>query len=266
MADIKGSPTSPVVIVGESLGRQKSGIPFDGGSGRLLDRALKEAGRTKDEVFTTNVVDWHPPSGYRLTQQDINAEIPRLEHELDIIRPKLAICLGKIAGTALQTLYPEAPELPWPFSPPDKQIEKHHPALLLALHPAAALRRRNQLPKEECEPYERQYVSSLARALRWSFESDVLPRLPWTEADVIAVDDLYREHGRLSARHPEVQALANRLGRTPTAVAAEMNNLHHAHSEPGVYPGKHWRFSELDRKVADDESARLLTSRQATAE
>jgi uracil-DNA glycosylase len=54
----KGSPNSPVVIVGESLGAQKSGIPFDGGSGRLLKSALTEAGVTKDDVFTTNVVDW----------------------------------------------------------------------------------------------------------------------------------------------------------------------------------------------------------------
>lgn len=61
-ADRKGSQRSPVVIVGESLGPQKSRIPFDGGRGRLLDRALKEAGRTKDEVFTTNVVDWHGPT------------------------------------------------------------------------------------------------------------------------------------------------------------------------------------------------------------
>jgi hypothetical protein len=31
----------------------------------------------------------------------------------------------------------------------------------------------------------------------------------------------------------------------------EMTNLHKAHSEPGTYPGEHWRFSKLDRKVAD---------------
>ncbi|MDV3136821.1 uracil-DNA glycosylase family protein, partial [Mycobacterium sp. 29Ha] len=238
-----------VVIVGESLGRQKSRIPFDGGSGRLLDRALKQAGRTKDQVFTTNVVDWHPPNDYRLTRQDIDNEIPRLKGELEAIHPKLVICLGKLAATTLRTLYPEASQLPWPFSAPRKQID--HPALLFTLHPSAALRQRNKLPEEEREPYERRYVSSLAAALRWSFESDDATRQPWTEADVIAVDDLYREYGRLGATHPKVQALSRRLGRTPAAVAAEMNNLHHAHSEPGVYPGKHWRFSELDRKVAD---------------
>jgi len=249
-AGSKGSQGSPVVIVGESLGPQKSRIPFDGGSGRLLDRALKEAGRTKNEVFTTNVVDWHPPNNYRLTQQDIDSELPRLTGELDAIHPKLVVCLGKVAATTLRTLYPEAPELPWPFTAPRTQIDKN-PALLFALHPSAALRHRNKLPEEEREPYESRYVSSLAGALRWSFESDCVTRQPWSEADVIAVDDLYREFGKLGAEHPEVQALARRLGRAATAVAAEVNNLRHAHSEPGVYPGKHWRFSALDRKVAD---------------
>ena len=248
-ADRNGSRRSPVVIVGESLGPQKSRIPFDGGCGWLLDRALEEAGRTKDEVFTTNVVDWHPPDNYRLTQHDIENEMPRLKSELNDIHPKLVVCLGKVAATTLRTLYPTASELPWPFSPP-KQIEKA-PALLFVLHPSAAMRERNKLPEQERDPYERRYVSSLARALRWSFESDGVTRRPWTEADVIAVDDLYREHGKLGAEHPKVQALSRRLGRTPTAVAAAMNNLHHAHSEPGVYPGKHWRFSELARKVAD---------------
>lgn len=250
VADRNGSRRSPVVIVGESLGAQKSRIPFDGGSGRLLECALNKADRTKGQVFTTNVVDWHPPNNYRLTQQDIDNEIPRLKGELDAIHPKLVICLGKIAATTLRTLHPEAPELPWPFTAPRKQIDIR-PALLFALHPSAVLRQRNKLPEEERGPYEHRYVSSLARAVRWSFDDDGATRQSWTEADVIAVDDLYRKLGKLSAKHPEVEALSRELGRTPTAIAAEMNNLHHAHREPGVYPGKLWRFSELDRKVAD---------------
>ena len=167
----KGSSNSPVVIVGESLGPQKSRIPFDGGSGRLLDRALREARKTKDAVFTTNVVDWHPSDGHRLTRQDIASETPRLKRELDAVSPKLVICLRKVAATTLRTLYPDAPALRWPFTAPRRRID-NGPALLFALHPSAALRERNKLPEEEREPYERRYVSSLASALRWSFQSD----------------------------------------------------------------------------------------------
>jgi DNA invertase Pin-like site-specific DNA recombinase len=76
-------------------------------------------------------------------------------------------------------------------------------------------------------------------------------RQPWSEDHTIAVDDFYREYGLLPAEHPDVQALARRLGRVHTAVAMKLVDLDKAHAEPGVYPGKHWRFSKLDRKVAD---------------
>jgi hypothetical protein len=76
-------------------------------------------------------------------------------------------------------------------------------------------------------------------------------RQPWTEPDTIAADDLYLQLGskRLHATHPKVIALADRLGRTPTAVAAQIDNLHHAHS------GNRWRCSQQVRKVADRELA-----------
>ncbi|SIJ61665.1 site-specific recombinase PinR [Mycobacteroides abscessus subsp. bolletii] len=76
-------------------------------------------------------------------------------------------------------------------------------------------------------------------------------RQAWSEEHVIAADDFYREHGLLDAKHAKVVALAERLDRVPTAVAMKLVDLDKAHAEPGVYPGKHWRFSKLDRKVAD---------------
>jgi biotin operon repressor len=74
---------------------------------------------------------------------------------------------------------------------------------------------------------------------------------PWTEDDVIAVDDLFRQYGKLTAHDDEVKALADQLGRTPTAVSARMRKLQAAHSEPGVYPGTGWHFTKMDRQVAD---------------
>jgi Helix-turn-helix domain of resolvase/Resolvase, N terminal domain len=77
---------------------------------------------------------------------------------------------------------------------------------------------------------------------------------PWTEEHVIAVDDLYRQHGRvLGSADPALVALAERLQRVPTSVALRMSDLHAAHSEPGRYPGSKGSvaFTKLDRKVAD---------------
>ncbi len=78
----------------------------------------------------------------------------------------------------------------------------------------------------------------------------------WNEADIEAVDDVYRElypeHGLpTSEKHPAVKALAGRLGRTPSAVYMRMVQLDYAHKEPGVYPGVVWHWTKLDRKVAD---------------
>lgn len=77
---------------------------------------------------------------------------------------------------------------------------------------------------------------------------------PWTVEDVIAVDDLFREHGKLTAHDDEVKAIADQLGRTPTAVSARMRNLQAAHNEPGQYPGTSWHFTRMDREVADRET------------
>lgn len=76
---------------------------------------------------------------------------------------------------------------------------------------------------------------------------------PWTEDDVIAVDDLFRQFGKLTAYDDRVRALADALGRTPTAVSARMRNLQAAHEEPGAYPGNGWHFTKMDRQVADRE-------------
>lgn len=76
-------------------------------------------------------------------------------------------------------------------------------------------------------------------------------RMRWSEEHTIAADDFYREHGIVNAKDPRLQALAKRLGRVATAVEMKIVELDKAHAEPGVYPGKHWNFSRLDRKVAD---------------
>jgi DNA invertase Pin-like site-specific DNA recombinase len=98
---------------------------------------------------------------------------------------------------------------------------------------------------------EGESASALARELGVSRATVYNTRMRWTEDHLIAADDFYREHGVLNAKHPKLLALAERLGRVPTAVEMKLVELEKAHAEPGVYPGKHWNFSKLDRKVAD---------------
>jgi Resolvase, N terminal domain/Helix-turn-helix domain of resolvase len=96
---------------------------------------------------------------------------------------------------------------------------------------------------------EGESASALAR--EYGVSRATIYNMRWPEADVIAVDHLYRQHGYpLDASHRLVNDLARRLKRTPTAIAERMRNLHSAHTEPG-YPATHGHFTKLDRKVAD---------------
>lgn len=159
-----GSVRSPVVIVGQSLCRQcmKSQEPFTGGSGSLLDRSLAEARMAKDEIFITNVVHCHPPKNRKSLPEWIEKCSPYLHSELEIVQPRLVIGLGRDAEAALQAFYPQARVLQWPFTAPRANRSKTAPYLLFAKHPSWIKRQHDDSLDEE-------YVTSLVRALKWSF-------------------------------------------------------------------------------------------------
>jgi uracil-DNA glycosylase family 4 len=161
-----GSPYSPVVIVGQSLCHQcmESQIPFTRGSGRFINDALKRAGIAKDQVFITNVVHCHPHDHPRDNRPSHPHEIknctPYLHSELDIVAPRLIIGLGRDARDVLRSRYPEIEPLPWPFKAP-RASGSRNPHLLFPAHPYWIM----TPPKDIRE----QYVTSLARALKWGF-------------------------------------------------------------------------------------------------
>jgi uracil-DNA glycosylase family protein len=99
-----------MMIVGEQPGDQedRAGLPFIGPAGRLLDRALKEAGLDRRVIYLTNAVKhfkWEPRGKRRLHKRPSPREIaacrPWLETELQIVRPKTVICLGASAASAI---------------------------------------------------------------------------------------------------------------------------------------------------------------------
>jgi len=173
-----GSVDSPVMLVGQSLCHDcmESQIPFTGGSGRLIWASIKRAGIDKpDDVFITNVVHCHPhsePVDNRASKpHEIDNCTPYLVRELDIVKPELVIGLGNDAEKVLRAKHPPAArELSWPFRRP-RRIAALPPDLLFVRHPSALLRQRNAAPTEDREPIEREYVTGLSRALRWSFDA-----------------------------------------------------------------------------------------------
>ena len=106
----EGRTRARVMLVGEQPGDQEdlSGRPFVGPAGRLLDKALADAGIDRRDVYVTNVVKhfkWEPRGKRRIHKKPNAAEIgacrPWLEIEIALVKPQLVVCLGATAAQAL---------------------------------------------------------------------------------------------------------------------------------------------------------------------
>jgi len=106
----EGPKKAEVMFVGEQPGDAEdvAGHPFVGPAGRLLDRALQDAGIDRSLVYVTNVVKhfkWEPRGKRRIHAKPNGAEIaacrPWLETEIALIKPRVLVCLGATAAQAL---------------------------------------------------------------------------------------------------------------------------------------------------------------------
>jgi len=106
----EGRTTAAIALVGEQPGDQedKQGHPFVGPAGRVLDRALDEAGLSRSDVYLTNAVKhfkWSERGKRRIHQRPNGTEIKAcgywLDSELEIVRPRLVVLLGAVAGQAM---------------------------------------------------------------------------------------------------------------------------------------------------------------------
>src|SRR5215813_2762132 len=106
----EGPSHARLMLVGEQPGNDEdlAGRPFVGPAGRLLDRALVEAGLDRRAAYVTNAVKhfkWTPRGKRRIhktpAQQELAACYQWLEGEISAIAPKLIVCLGATAARAL---------------------------------------------------------------------------------------------------------------------------------------------------------------------
>lgn len=109
----EGNPRARLMLVGEQPGNEedRQGRPFVGPAGRVLDRALDEAGLRREAVYITNAVKhfkWKPAEGgkrrihERPRQEELQACRPWFEQELELVAPRVIVCLGATAaGTVL---------------------------------------------------------------------------------------------------------------------------------------------------------------------
>jgi DNA polymerase len=106
----EGADRATLMLVGEQPGDAEdlSGHPFVGPAGKLLDRALVEAGIDRAAVYVTNVVKhfkWEPRGKRRIHKKPNAGEIaacrPWLDTEIALVKPRGIVCLGATAAQAL---------------------------------------------------------------------------------------------------------------------------------------------------------------------
>jgi uracil-DNA glycosylase family protein len=106
----EGQRKAEVMLVGEQPGDQedKAGAPFVGPAGRVLDRALEEAGVDRSLAYVTNAVKhfkWEPRGKRRIHAKPNWSELaacrPWLDAELEVIAPRVLVCLGATAAQSL---------------------------------------------------------------------------------------------------------------------------------------------------------------------
>ena len=129
-----GNPKADIVFIGEAPGKNEdlSGEPFVGAAGRFLNEMLASIGLERADIYITNIVKYRPPNNRDPTPDEIAAFIPYLKRQIDVIKPKLVVFLGRHAMSV--------------FLPELKISEAHgHPVrkdgqvYMPLFHPAAAL-------------------------------------------------------------------------------------------------------------------------------
>lgn len=131
-----GNKNAKLMFVGEAPGEQedKTGIPFVGAAGQLLDKYLAAVGIEREDVYIANILKCRPPYNRDPLPEEGDACIGYLREQVKLIRPKMIVCLGRISAMRLIK--------------PDYKITREHGeivrrgafAMTAVYHPSALLR------------------------------------------------------------------------------------------------------------------------------
>ena len=134
-----GNPHADVVVIGEAPGADEDaqGEPFVGRAGQLMNKILEAVQFKREEVYICNILKCRPPNNRDPMPEEIELCEPYLWKQLEIIKPKMILCLGRIAGQALLKTNDTLTSLRGRFH--DYRGIK----LMVTYHPAALLRNPN---------------------------------------------------------------------------------------------------------------------------
>ena len=98
-----GNRNADIMFVGEGPGQQEDlqGEPFVGPAGKLLDKMLASIGLDREKVYIANIVKCRPPGNRDPHDDEQEACMNYLRYQLMLVKPKIIVCLGRIAATAI---------------------------------------------------------------------------------------------------------------------------------------------------------------------
>ena len=132
-----GSPTAEVMFIGEGPGENEDlqGEPFVGRAGKLLDKMLTAVDLDRNKnIYIANIVKCRPPQNRDPKPEEQEMCIDWLRNQVKLIRPKIIVCLGRIA--AARIIKPDIKIT----KEHGQFIEKNGVLMMAMLHPAAILR------------------------------------------------------------------------------------------------------------------------------
>jgi uracil-DNA glycosylase family protein len=148
----EGAKSASLILVGEQPGdmEDRQGRPFVGPAGRLLNKALADARIPREHVYVTNAVKhfkWIQRGKRRLHQKPLIRQVeackPWLQAELEIIQPKVVVCLGATAAQSILGKPVRITQERGRFFDGD-----HGEAVFVTIHPSSIFRRRERAERE----------------------------------------------------------------------------------------------------------------------
>jgi len=137
-----GSPKAQLVFVGEGPGADEDaqGLPFVGRAGKLLTQMIEAMGLQRKDAYICNVVKCRPPENRTPEPDEVKTCSPYLLRQIDVINPKVIVCLGAVAAkTLLETTRGISQYRgEWQEWRGRKLLATYHPAYLLRNPPAKA--------------------------------------------------------------------------------------------------------------------------------
>ena len=99
----EGSPDADIMFIGEGPGKDEDlqARPFVGDAGKLLTNLIVKLGLKREDVYIANIVKCRPPYNRNPEEDEVASCRPFVEEQIGMIKPKVIVCLGRVAAQAL---------------------------------------------------------------------------------------------------------------------------------------------------------------------